>query len=78
MENTKFVIGSLNKDASYSLKIVYEGDIYTSEPQYPLETETINDVTYEQPEKYGDISIRFLCGVKMADVISGVTRKIGK
>ena len=53
------VIGSLNKDASYSLKIVYEGDIYTSEPQYPLETETINDVTYEQPEKYGDISIRF-------------------
>ena len=69
------VIGSLNKDASYSLKIVYEGDIYTSEPQYPLETETINDVTYEQPEKYGDI---FLCGVKMADVISGVTRKIGK
>lgn len=53
------VIGSLNKDASYSLKIVYEGDIYISEPQYPLETETINDVTYEQPEKYGDISIRF-------------------
>ena len=53
------VIGSLNKDASYSLKIVYEGDIYTSEPQYPLETETIDDVTYEQPEKYGDISIRF-------------------
>ena len=53
------VIGSLNKDASNSLKIVYEGDIYTSEPQYPLETETIDDVTYEQPEKYGDISIRF-------------------
>ncbi len=51
------VIGSLNKDASYSLKIVYEGNI-SPEPQYPLETETINDVTYEQPEKYG-IFIRF-------------------
>lgn len=59
------------------LKIRCMKDIYTSgAPQYPL-TETINDATYEQPEKYGDISIRFLCGVKMAD-ISGVTRKIGK
>lgn len=72
------VIGSLNKDASYSLKIVYEGDIYTSEPQYPLETETINDVTYEQPENTVTSLSAFLCGVKMADVISGVTRKIGK
>jgi len=72
------VIGSLNKDASYSLKIVYEGDIYTSEPQYPLETETIDDVTYEQPENTVTSLSAFLCGVKMADVISGVTRKIGK
>ena len=55
-----------------------KGIFYTSEPQYPLETETINDVTYEQPEKYGDISIRFSMRSEMADVISGVTRKIGK
>lgn len=57
---------------------MYEGDIYTSEPQYPLETETINDVTYEQPENTVTSLSAFLCGVKMADVISGVTRKIGK
>lgn len=51
-------VGTLNKDVSYSLKIVYDGDTYTSDPQYPLETETIGDVTYEQPEEYGDIYIR--------------------
>lgn len=52
------VIGTLSKDVSYSSKIVYEGDTYTSEPQYPLETEDIESVTYEQPEEYGDIYIR--------------------
>ncbi len=51
-------IGKLSKDAGYNLKIVYEGDTYTSEPQQPLETEKIESVTYEQPEEYGDIYIR--------------------
>lgn len=51
-------IGSLNKDVSYNLKIVYNGDTYTSEPQRPLETEEIENVSYEQPEDYGDIYIR--------------------
>lgn len=51
-------IGTLNKDAGYSLKIVYAGDTYTSEPQSPLETENIDSVTYEQSEEYGDIHIR--------------------
>ena len=52
-------IGPLDRSVSYGLKIMYEGSIYTSESQYPLETETIDDVIYEQSEKYGDISIRF-------------------
>ncbi len=51
-------VGTLNKDVSYYLKIVYDGDTYTSEPQCPLETEEIENVSYEQPEEYGDIYIR--------------------
>lgn len=51
-------VGTLNKDIRYSLKIVYDGDTYTSAPQCPLETEEIEDVTYEQLEEYGDIHIR--------------------
>lgn len=51
-------VGTLNKDVSYNLKIVYNGDTYTSEPQRPLETEEIENVSYEQPEEYGDIYIR--------------------
>lgn len=54
----QIAIGTLNKDISYSLKIVYDGDTYTSEPQYPLETENIESVTYEQLEEYSDIYIR--------------------
>lgn len=51
-------IGTLNKEVGYSLKIVYDGDTYISEPQCPLETEMIEAVDFEQPEDYGDIHIR--------------------
>lgn len=51
-------IGTLNKEVGYSLKIVYDGDTYTSEPQCPLETEMIEVVDFDQPEDYGDIHIR--------------------
>lgn len=51
-------IGTLNKQVRYGLEIVYEGDTYTSEPQYPIETAEIEDVTFEQPEDYGEIYIR--------------------
>lgn len=51
-------IGTLNKEVGYSLKIVYDGDTYTSEPQCPLETEMIESVDFDQPEDYGDIHIR--------------------
>ena len=55
----RVAVGTLHRDVRYSLKIVYEGDIYTSEPQYPIGTESIDDVTYEQQGEYGDVSIRF-------------------
>ncbi len=44
----RVAVGTLHRDVRYSLKIVYEGDIYTSEPQYPIGTESIDHVTYEQ------------------------------
>lgn len=34
----RVAVGTLHRDVRYSLKIVYEGDIYTSEPQYPIGT----------------------------------------
>jgi len=51
-------IGTLNKQVRYGLEIVYEGDTYNSELQYPIETAAIEEVTFEQPEDYGDIHIR--------------------
>lgn len=51
-------IGTLNKQVRYGLEIVYEGDTYNSELQYPIETAVIEEVTFEQPEDYGDIHIR--------------------
>ena len=50
-------IGTLNKQVRYGLEVKYEGDTYTSEPQLPIETPAIAEVTFEQPEDYGDISI---------------------
>ncbi|WP_418697799.1 DUF4249 domain-containing protein [Bacteroides sp.] len=50
-------IGTLNKDVSYNLEIVYNGDTYTSDPQKPIETEAIDNVTFDQPKEYGDIYI---------------------
>ena len=55
----RVAVGTLHRDVRYSLKIVYEGDTYISEPQYPIGTESIDDVTYEQQGEYGDVSIRF-------------------
>ena len=74
----RVAVGTLHRDVRYSLKIVYEGDIYTSEPQYPIGTESIDDVTYEQQGEYGDVSIVSLCKAKMLHVILGVMKKIGR
>ena len=54
----QIAIGKLNKEVSYSLKIVFDRDTYISEPQYPLETEEIESVTYVQPEEYGNLYVR--------------------
>lgn len=53
----KIQIGQLNQSTQYSLEIVYEGNKYTSQPQYPIKSTTIDDLTFEQPEDYGDIYI---------------------
>lgn len=50
-------IGTLNRHVRYGAEIVYEGDTYTSELQHPIETPAIDDITFEQPENYGDIYI---------------------
>lgn len=50
-------IGTLNKEVGYSLEIIYDGDTYISEPQTPLETSAIEEMTFSQPEEGGDIYI---------------------
>lgn len=74
----RVAVGTLHRDVRYSLKIVYEGDIYTSEPQYPIGTESIDDVTYEQQgSMVMSVSVS-LCKAKMLHVILGVMKKIGR
>jgi len=50
-------IGTLDKQVRYNIEIAYEGDVYASEPQYPIETTEIENLTFNQPEDYGDIHI---------------------
>lgn len=50
-------IGTLKKEVAYSLEIRYGGDLYLSAPQYPLESTEITELTFEQPEEYGDIHV---------------------
>lgn len=49
-------VGVLNENVTYSLEIRYDGDTYTSEPQKPLPTSPIDELTFEQ-EGEGDIKI---------------------
>lgn len=60
-------IGTLNKEVDYSLEIIYDGDTYISEPQKPLETSDIEEVTFSQPEEGGDIYINLSVNGKSAD-----------
>ncbi|WP_033147357.1 DUF4249 domain-containing protein [Prevotella sp. P6B1] len=52
-------IGELNPDVEYYLHIEYDGDVYESEPQKPLRTEKIADVSVVQntPESNIDILV---------------------
>jgi len=53
----QIAIGTLDKQVRYGIEIAYEGDVYASEPQQPIETTEIDDLTFNQPEEYGDIHI---------------------
>lgn len=52
-------IGTLNPDTEYYLHIEYDGEVYESEPQKPLRTEAIADVsgTQDTPESGIDVLI---------------------
>ena len=50
-------IGTLNREAKYSLEIQFEGDTYTSEPQNPLVTEPIDSLSFQQPDEEGSVYI---------------------
>lgn len=50
-------IGTLRPDVEYYLEIHYKGDMYQSEPQKPLETRKIDDLSFKQPDLEGPVSI---------------------
>ena len=71
----RVAVGTLHRDVRYSLKIVYEGDTYISEPQYPIGTESIDDVSKGSMVMSASVSP---CKAKMLHVISGIMKKIGR
>lgn len=50
-------IGTLNPDVEYSLHIEVDGEVYESEPQKPLKSEKIANVTGVQNTPYSNIDI---------------------
>lgn len=50
-------IGTLKPDVKYHLEVKHEGDIYLSEPQTPLETIEIENLTFNQPDLKGPVNI---------------------
>lgn len=74
-------IGTLNMQTRYGVEIKYEGDVYTSEPAYPIETAAIDSLSFEQPEDYGDIYVCLTAHdtkYRILFIISGLMRKTGK
>lgn len=74
-------IGTLNKQVRYGLEIVYEGDTYNSELQYPIETAAIEEVTLSSRKItgiYTFASLRAMQGPQGRHIISGLMRKTGK
>lgn len=51
-------IGELKDNVAYGVRIEYYGNVYESELSTPLHTPEIDEVSWVQPEKYGDISFR--------------------
>lgn len=50
-------VPKLNPEAEYSLWIIWDGDTYVTDPQKPLPSNPIENVTFNQPKKYGNIDI---------------------
>lgn len=51
-------IGTLKPEVEYHLAVKYEGDTYQSEPQKPLTTVGIENLTFSQPDLRGPVIIR--------------------
>lgn len=51
-------IGTLNPDVEYHLEVEYEGDTYQSDPQKPLETIAIENLTFSQPDLEGPVIVQ--------------------
>lgn len=50
-------IGTLKPDVEYHLEILYQGDTYQSQPQKPLPSVGIENVSFSQPKLEGPVSI---------------------
>lgn len=50
-------IGTLKEDVDYHVEISYGGDVYQSEPQKPLQTVGIENVSFSQPDLEGPVMI---------------------
>jgi len=50
-------VGALEPNIAYGIEFQYEGDTYRSDLSKHLLTPEIDEITYQQPEKYGDVSI---------------------
>ena len=50
-------IGTLQPNVEYHLEIEYDGDVFRSEPQKPLETSGIENVSFQQPDLEGPVSV---------------------
>lgn len=50
-------IGTLSAANTYSLQVIYDGDTYTSEPQYPLASSAIGELEFTQDSLGGNVDI---------------------
>lgn len=51
-------VGKLNPQQTYYLEILWEGNTYTSTPQYPLITEDLS-LKFTQPDENGPVNVHF-------------------
>ena len=62
-------IGTLQKDAEYSLEVLYDGATYTSLPQCPLEASGIESVDFSQPDPEGPVELRVTTAMANLDEV---------